>query len=49
MSEDKQLAILNELKDALETIPDKYHAKVSQALTHDIGVIKRTIDMVDCG
>lgn len=46
MSEEKQQDILNELKEALEAVPEEYHAGVSKTLTHDIGVIARTIDMV---
>ena len=47
MSEEKQREILDELKEALAAVPDKYHANVSKSLTHDIGVIARTIDMVE--
>ena len=47
MSEEKQQAILSELKAALDAVPEKYHADVSKTLTHDIGVIARTIDMVN--
>lgn len=47
MSEEKQHEILEELKEALAAVPDKYHAHVSRSLTHDIGVIARTIDMVE--
>lgn len=47
MSEEKKLAILDELKEALARVPEKYHKYVSLSLTHDIGVIARTIDMVE--
>lgn len=47
MSEEKKSEILDELKDALEAVPDSYHAEVSRALTHDISVIARTIGMVE--
>lgn len=49
MSEDKKQTILSELKEALEAVPEKYHAEVSKTLTHDISVIARTIDMVNGG
>lgn len=47
MSEEKKREILDELKEALEAVPKEYHADVSRSLTHDIGVIARTIDMVE--
>lgn len=47
MGEEKQQIILNELKQALESVPEKYHADVSKTLTHDIGVIAKTINMVE--
>ena len=46
MSEEKKQEILDELEDALAEVPDKYHREVSPSLTHDIGVIARTINMV---
>lgn len=47
MSEEKKAEILNELKDALAGIPEKYHEDVAKSLTHDVGVIARTISMVE--
>lgn len=47
MSEEKKQAILDELKEALAGVPEKYHEDVSRSLTHDIGVIARTIGMVE--
>ena len=47
MSEEKKQEILDELKDALADVPEKYHSEVCASLTHDIGVIKRTINMVE--
>ena len=47
MSEEKKQEILEELKEALEGVPEKYHEDVSKSLTHDIGVIARTINMVE--
>ena len=32
---------------ALAEVPDKYHREVCASLTHDIGVIARTISMVE--
>lgn len=47
MSEEKKQEFLEELKDALADVPEKYHGEVCASLTHDIGVIKRTINMVE--
>lgn len=47
MSEEKKQDILGELKEALRAVPEEYHADVSRSLTHDIGVIARTISMVN--
>lgn len=47
MSEEKKKEILDELKEALVDVPEKYHGEVCASLTHDIGVIKRTISMVE--
>lgn len=47
MSEEKKQEILGELKDALADVPEKYHGEVCASLAHDIGVIKRTISMVE--
>lgn len=47
MSEDKKQEILGELENALSEVPEKYHGEVCASLTHDIGVIARTISMVE--
>lgn len=47
MSEEKQQEYLNQMHEGLETIPEKYHADVAKSLLHDIGVIARTIAMVE--
>lgn len=47
MSEEKKQEILGELEDALAEVPAKYHREVCASLTHDIGVIARTISMVE--
>lgn len=46
MSEEKKLEILNRIRDALAEVPEQYQESVCRELTHDIGVIKRTIGMV---
>ena len=47
MSEEKKVEILDELKEALSRVPEKYHEDVAKSLTHDVGVIARTINMVE--
>lgn len=47
MSEEQKQGILGELKEALSGVPDRYQGQVCASLTHDIGVIKRTIHMVE--
>ena len=47
MSEEKKQEILDELKEALAGVPEKYHKEVAAALTHDAGLIARTIRMVE--
>ena len=47
MSEEKKHDILGEMKDELDKVPAKYHREVCASLTHDIGVIARTISMVE--
>lgn len=49
MSEEKKKEILSELKEALAEVPEKYHREICEDLTHDIGVIRRTISMVEAG
>ena len=47
MSEEKKLEVLDELKEALSDVPEKYHEDVAKSLTHDVGIIARTIGMVE--
>lgn len=47
MSEEKKKEVLEELKEALAGVPEKYHEDVAKSLTHDVGVIARTISMVE--
>ena len=46
MSEEKKSEVLESVSTALEAIPEEFRASVSKSLTHDIGIIARTIDMV---
>lgn len=47
MSKVKRQTLLDDLKTALSEVPEQFHKDVSKALTHDIGVIARTIGMVE--
>ena len=47
MSEEQKQELLDELKTALSEVPQEFHKDVSKALTHDIGIIARTIGMVE--
>lgn len=49
MSEEKKQEILDEIWDALDEVPDKYHEYVGRAITHDIGVMAKTIGIVSAG
>lgn len=46
MSEETKFEALGNVNDALMAIPEQYRAEVSKSLTHDIGIIARTINMV---
>lgn len=46
MAEENKYDVLGELRDALETVPEEYHAEVAKSLIHDIHVVARTIAMV---
>ena len=46
VSEEKKSEVLESVSTALEAIPEEFRASVSKSLTHDIGIIARTIDMV---
>lgn len=45
MSEEKKQEILGSIHAALSEIPEKYHAEVAEAITHDIGVMKKAISI----
>lgn len=47
MSNGSEQTILDELKTALAEVPQEFHKDVSKALAHDIGVMARTIVMVE--
>lgn len=47
MSEEKKQEVLDDIWDALSEIPDKFHADVSKSITHDIGVMAKTIGIVN--
>lgn len=46
VSEGKKKEILDGIKEALGEVPEEFHEDVAQALTHDIGVMVRTIKIV---
>lgn len=46
MSEEKKIEILLSIHDALREIPEQYQAEVAKAITHDIGVMGKTIGIV---
>lgn len=46
MPEKNQTNVLAELKAALADVPEEYHGPIAQMLTHDIGVIARTISII---
>lgn len=47
MSNGSDQTVLDELKTALAEVPQEFHKDVSKALAHDIGVMARTIGMVE--
>lgn len=47
MSEEKKQEILGNIRDALRDIPEQYQADVSKSITHDIGVMAKTINIVN--
>ena len=47
MSEEKKQEILDTIKGALSEIPEKYLADVGKSITHDIGVMAKTIGIVN--
>ena len=46
MSEEKKQEILGCIHEALSEIPAQYQAEVMKSITHDIGVMAKTIDIV---
>lgn len=49
MSEEKKQEILGSIHDALSEIPEQYQSDVGRAITHDIGVMAKTIGIVSAG
>lgn len=45
MSEEKKQDVLNEIKEALSEVPDKFHSEVGKAITHDISVMAKAISI----
>ena len=46
MTDARQDAAMEKIRDALADVPEQYRGQVLQNLTHDIMVIKNTISMV---
>lgn len=46
MTDARQDADMEKIRDALADVPEQYRGQVLQNLTHDINVILRTISMV---
>ena len=47
MSEEKKLEVLDSIREALSDVPDQYQADVGKSITHDIGVMAKTIGIVN--
>ena len=47
VSEEKKQEILGKIHDALSEIPEQYQADVGRSITHDIGVMAKTIGIVN--
>lgn len=47
MSEEKKNEILGDIKEALSKVPAQYQSEVGKAITHDIGVMAKTIGIVN--
>ena len=47
MSEERKQELLNEIKEALAEVPDKYHSEVARSLTHDISVMAQAIRIAE--
>lgn len=47
MSEEKKKEIMDSIHEALSEVPDQYHAEVGKSIVHDIGVMAKTIGIVN--
>lgn len=47
VSEEKKNEILGDIKEALSKVPAQYQSEVGKAITHDIGVMAKTIGIVN--
>ena len=47
MSEEKKKEIMDEIRDSLSKIPDRYQADVGRSIAHDISVMERTIRIAE--
>lgn len=47
VSEEKKQEIMDSIHEALREVPDKYHAEVGKSIVHDIGVMAKTIGIVN--
>lgn len=47
MSEEKKQEILGSIREALSEIPEQFQADVGKSITHDIGVMAKTIGIVN--
>ena len=47
MSEEKKQEIRDSIHDALSEVPEQYHAEVCKSIVHDIGVMAKTIGIVN--
>ena len=45
MSDEKKKELLDEIKEALSEVPEKYHADVGKSITHDISVMAKAISI----
>ena len=47
MSEENKKEIMDEIRESLSKIPDRYQADVGRSIAHDIGVMARTIRITE--
>lgn len=47
VSEEKKQEILSNIREALSEIPEQFQADVGRSITHDIGVMAKTIGIVN--